>query len=186
MDLRDFIALCEKENDLKRITAEVDWDLEMSHIAKVVEEKDGRAVLFENVKGQNGSVFFGAYSSTKRLALALGQPASLSMAELSYQWMKKSVGDVIRAKEVESGPVFENIIEGDDVNVLDLPSPRFYDKDGGRFIGTACFMVVKDPETGDINLGTYRSQVLDEKTVGAQILKGKRGDRILQKYRKMA
>lgn len=184
MDLRDFIALCEKENDLKRITAEVDWDLEMSHISKLVEEKDGRAVLFENVKGHNGSVFFGAYSSTKRLAMALGKPADLSMAQLSHEWMKMSIGEVIRAKEVNDGPVFENIIEEDDVNIFDLPSPKFYDKDGGRFIGTACFMVVRDLETNEINLGTYRSQVLDEKTVGAQILKGKRGDRILQKYRK--
>ncbi len=184
MDLRDFIAICEKENDIKRITAEVDWDLEMTHISKLVEEKDGRAVLFENVKGHEGSVFFGAYSSTKRLAIALGQPTDLSMAELSHQWMKMSIGDVIRAKEVESGPIFENIIEEDDVNVFDLPSPKFYDKDGGRFIGTACFMVVRDIETNEINLGTYRSQVLDEKTVGAQILKGKRGDRILQKWRK--
>jgi len=184
MDLRDFIALCEEESDIKRITAEVDWDLEMTHISKLVEEKDGRAVLFENVKGHKGSVFFGAYSSTKRLAIALGKPTHLSMAELSHQWMKMSIGEVIRAKEVEDGPVFENTIEEEDVNVFDLPSPKFYDKDGGRFIGTACFMVVRDIETGEINLGTYRSQVLDKKTVGAQILKGKRGDRILQKWRK--
>ena len=184
MDLRDFIALCEKENDLKRITAEVDWDLEMTHISKLVEEKDGRAVLFENVKGHKGSVLFSAYSSTKRLAMTLGKPPHLSMVDISREWMKMSIGDVIRAKEVKDGPIFENIIDEDDVNVFDLPSPRFYDKDGGRFIGTACFMVVRDPETDEINLGTYRSQVLDEKTVGAQILKGKRGDRILQKYRK--
>jgi 4-hydroxy-3-polyprenylbenzoate decarboxylase len=184
MDLRDFIALCEKENDLKRITAEVDWDLEMTHISKLVEERDGRAVLFENVKGHKGSVLFSAYSSTKRLAMTLGKPPHLSMVDISREWMKLSIGEVIRAKEVEDGPIFENIIEEDDVNVFDLPSPRFYDKDGGRFIGTACFMVVRDPETNEINLGTYRSQVLDEKTVGAQILKGKRGDRILQKYRK--
>jgi 4-hydroxy-3-polyprenylbenzoate decarboxylase len=150
----------------------------------LVEEKDGRAVLFENVKGHKGSVFFGAYSSTKRLAMALGKPPHLSMVEISHEWMKMSIGEVIRAREVEDGPIFENMIEEDDVNVFDLPSPRFYDKDGGRFIGTACFMVVRDPETNEINLGTYRSQVLDEKTVGAQILKGKRGDRILQKYRK--
>jgi 4-hydroxy-3-polyprenylbenzoate decarboxylase len=184
MDLRDFIDLCEKEGDLKRVTAEVDWDLEMTHIAKLVEEKDGRAVLFENVKGHDSPVFFGAYSSTKRLALALGRSTKLSMAEISHEWMKMSIGEVMRAKEVEDGPVFENIIDGDDVDVLKFPSPRFYDKDGGRYIGTACFMVVEDPETGEINLGTYRSQVLDSKTVGAQILKGKRGDRILQKYRK--
>ena len=181
MDLRDFIALCEKENDLKRITAEVDWDLEMTHISKLVEEKDGRAVLFENVKGHKGSVLFSAYSSTKRLAMTLGKPAHYSMVDISREWMKMSIGEVIRAKEVKDGPIFENVIEEDDVNVFDLPSPKFYDKDGGRFIGTACFMVVRDLETDEINLGTYRSQVLDEKTVGAQILKGKRGDRILQK-----
>ena len=184
MDLRDFIALCEKEGDLKRITAEVDWDLEMTHISKLVEEKDGRAVLFENIKGHDSPVMFGAYSNTKRLAMVLGKPANLSMCELSEAWMKMSIGEVIRSKEIEDGPIFENVIDGDDVDVFKFPTPKFYEKDGGRYIGTACFMVVRDLETNEINLGTYRSQVLDSKTVGAQILKGKRGDRILQKYRK--
>lgn len=185
MDLRDFIAMCERDGDLKRVTAEVDWDLEMSHIAKLVEEKDGPSLLFEKVKGSKGSVMFGAYSNTKRLAKVLGRPDDTSMCNLSRAWMEQSIGEVIRSVEVETGPVFENVIEGDAVNIFDLPSPKFYEKDGGRFIGTACFMVVEDPETKEINLGTYRSQVLDEKTVGAQILKGKRGDRILQKYRKL-
>jgi phenylphosphate carboxylase beta subunit len=184
MDLREFIALCEKDGDLKRVTAEVDWDLEMSHIAKLVEEKSGPSLLFEKVKGSTGRVMFGAFSNTKRFAKILGRPSHLSMCDLSYEWMKLSVGEVIRAREVETGPVFENVLEGDAVDVRVLPAPKFYERDGGRFIGTACFMVVEDPETGEINLGTYRSQVLDARTVGAQILKGKRGDRILQKYRK--
>jgi len=38
-DLRDYIATCEKEGELRRVKAEVDWDLELSHICKVVEEK---------------------------------------------------------------------------------------------------------------------------------------------------
>ena len=187
MDLRDFIALCEQQGDLKRVTAEVDWNLEMSHIAKLVEEKGGPALLFENVKGHDPSqsVIFGVYSNTRRLATVLGRPVDMTMAELSHEWMKLSVGEVIRSKEVETGPIFENILEGDDVDVYKLPSPKFYDKDGGRYVGTAVFHVVRDPETGEINLGTYRSQVLDSKTIGAQILKGKRGDRILQKYRKL-
>ena len=184
MDLRDFIALCEKEGDVKRVTAEVDWDLEMSHIAKMIEEKDGRSVLFENIKGKEGNVFFGAFSNTKRLAMILGAPPDSTLTDLSKMWMEKSIGDIIRAEECETGPVFENIIDGDDVNVNDIPSPRYYELDGGRFIGTACFMVTRDLETEEINLGTYRSQVLDDKTVGAQILKGKRGDRMLQKYKK--
>ncbi len=50
MDLRDFVAQCEKVGQLKRVKAEVDWDLEISHVAKVVEEKSGPALLFEKVK----------------------------------------------------------------------------------------------------------------------------------------
>jgi len=34
MDLRDFIKKCEEEGESKRIKAEVDWNLELSHIAK--------------------------------------------------------------------------------------------------------------------------------------------------------
>ncbi len=49
--LRDFIGICEKEGQLKRITTEVDWDLELSHVSKVVEGRGGPALLFENVKG---------------------------------------------------------------------------------------------------------------------------------------
>ncbi len=48
--MRDFIELAEKEGELKRITAEVDWNLELSHIAKLNEEAQGPALLFENVK----------------------------------------------------------------------------------------------------------------------------------------
>ncbi len=187
MDLRDFISQWEQQGDLKRVTAEVDWDLEMSHIAKLVEEKDGPSLLFENIRGHapGQKVIFGVFSNTRRLATILGRPSSMTMTELSYEWMKLSVGEVIRAEELETGPIFENILEGDDVDVFKIPSPRFYDKDGGRYVGTAVFHVVRDPETGEINLGTYRSQVLDSKTIGAQILKGKRGDRILQKYKKL-
>ena len=34
-DMRDFIAKGEKEGLCKRISAEVDWNLELSHIAKL-------------------------------------------------------------------------------------------------------------------------------------------------------
>ena len=51
-DLRDYIATCEEEGELHRIKAEVDWDLELSHIAKLNEEKKGPALLFENVSAR--------------------------------------------------------------------------------------------------------------------------------------
>jgi 4-hydroxy-3-polyprenylbenzoate decarboxylase len=99
--------------------------------------------------------------------------------------MKLAIKELIPAKEIKTGPVLENVVEGKDINLFNFPVPKFYAQDGGRYIGTAVFMVLKDPETGGINLGTYRMQALDEKTTGVQILKGKRGDRIMKKYKKM-
>ena len=33
--MRDFIEVCEKDEQIHRIKAEVDWNLELSHIAKL-------------------------------------------------------------------------------------------------------------------------------------------------------
>ena len=54
MDMREWIALLEKEGELRRIAAEVDWDREIGAIARRVLEKNGPALLFENIKGYRG------------------------------------------------------------------------------------------------------------------------------------
>ncbi|MCX5812425.1 MAG: phenylphosphate carboxylase subunit beta [Proteobacteria bacterium] len=184
MDLRGFISLCEKEGQLKRIKAEVDWELEISHICKIVEEKSGPALLFENVKGYDSPVLTGAFGTTQRLAMILGKDPKLSLVNLTKEWVNLAVKEVIPAKEVTDGPIFENIVDGDKVDTFAFPSPKFYELDGGRYFGTAVFMVIQDPETGKVNLGTYRMGILDDKTVGVQILKGKTADRIMKKYAK--
>ena len=51
MDTRQWIALLEKEGELRRITAEVDWDREIGAMTRRVLEKKGPALLFENIKG---------------------------------------------------------------------------------------------------------------------------------------
>jgi phenylphosphate carboxylase beta subunit len=185
MDLRGFISLCEKEGQLARVKAEVDWELEISHICKIAEEASGPALLFENVKGYSSPVLTGAFATTQRLAMILGKDPSLSLVELTKEWVNLSVKDVILAKEVNDGPIFENIVDGDKVDTFAFPSPKFYELDGGRYFGTAVFMVIQDPENGKVNLGTYRMGILDDKSVGVQILKGKTADRIMQKYKKM-
>src|SRR4030042_6505190 len=184
MDLREYVSKCEEVGQLKRVKAEVDWNLEISHIAKVVEEKSGPALLFENVKGYTSPVFTGAFGTTQRLAMILGKDPKLSLVELTKEWVSLSVKDVIMAKEQKEGPIFENIVDGDKIDTFAFPSPKFYELDGGRYFGTAVFMTIQDPDTGAINLGTYRMGVLDSKTVGVQLLKGKKGDRILKKYGK--
>ncbi len=187
MDLRYFINQCAEANELKRVTAEVDWNLEISHVSKLIEEKKGPALLFENIKGYDSPVFTGAFATTKRLAIMLGLPHHMTMCESAQAWMKKTITSegLIKAKEVKDGPVLENILTGDKVDLNMFPVPKFFPLDGGRYIGTMVFLVLRDPETGETNLGTYRMQMLDNKTCGVQILPGKRGERIMKKYAKL-
>ncbi|MCW9046026.1 MAG: phenylphosphate carboxylase subunit beta [Alphaproteobacteria bacterium] len=185
MDLRDFINRCEEIGELKKIKAEVDWDLELSHVSKVTEEKKGPGLLFENIKGYDSPVFTGAFATPARLALSMNMDPGNSLCESAEEWMEKTIDELIPAKEVKDGPVLENVISVDAVDLNIFPVPKFFPKDGGRYIGTATFLVIKDPETGKINLGTYRMQMLDNKRCGVQILPGKRGERIMNKYKAM-
>ncbi|HIE06899.1 MAG TPA: phenylphosphate carboxylase subunit beta, partial [Desulfarculaceae bacterium] len=170
---------------LKRVKKEVDWNLELSHISKINEEKGGGALLFENVKGYKNSVLTGAYSTPANFAIALGMPHDTSMCEMSRNWMQLAIKKLYPPAEVKDGPILENIIERDKVNLFDFPVPQMYPQDGGRFIGTAATLITRDPESGWVNLGTYRMQILDEKSAGIQIIKGKHADFMMKKYQEM-
>ena len=87
-ELRDFINKCEEEGELHRIKAEVDWNLELSHIAKLNEERKGPALLFENVKGYDIPVLTSAFTTPRRLAIGLGMPLNYSMCDMARAWMK--------------------------------------------------------------------------------------------------
>ena len=193
-DLRAFIEILDKEGELKRIKAEVNWNLELSHIAKLNEERGGPALLFENIKDykpgekRGSKVFTSAFTTPKRVAIALGMDRSAGVVDIAREWMTRvTKGGKIPPKKVSDGPVMENVVEGDKINLLDFPVPQFYPQDGGRYFGTAVYLLTRDPEEGKewVNLGTYRMMVLDEKSLGVQILKGKDADVMMQKYREM-
>jgi 4-hydroxy-3-polyprenylbenzoate decarboxylase len=184
-DLRDYIAALEKEGELHRVATEVDWNLELCHVSKVNEEQKGPALLYENVKDYDIPVFTSAFTTPKRLAICLEQDTSLSMSKLSKKWMELTTKKLIPPEMVSNPQVMENVLTGDDVDVEMFPAPWFYPEDGGRFIGTAVYLVTKDPETGWTNLGTYRMQILGKNVVGVQIIKGKHADFMLKQYEAM-
>jgi len=182
--MRDFIEKAEEIGQLHRITAEVDWNLELSHIAKLNEEKSGPALLFENVKDYDSPVITSVCTTTERLALIMGAPLESNLTDLMRLWVEKNETK-IPPKLVDTGPCKENIMMGDDIDLFKFPAPKFYPMDGGRFFGTAHFVLTKDPDTGWINLGTYRLQLLDKNHLGTQFIKGKHSDIMLKKYQAM-
>ncbi|MEJ5376307.1 MAG: phenylphosphate carboxylase subunit beta [bacterium] len=181
MDLREWIGLAESKGELKRIKAEVDWNLELSHIAKLNEEKAGPALLFEKVKGYDTPVLTSVCTTTRRLALIVGAPLDSTLVDLMRLWVEKNQ-QKIPPKWVETGPCKENIMRGEEVDLYRFPVPKFYPRDGGRFFGTAVFVLSRDPETGWVNLGTYRLQLLGNNLLGTQFIKGKHADIMLKKY----
>ena len=71
-DLRDWIALLEREGELRRISAEVDPDLEITEIVDRVVKAGGPALLFENPKGSKHPLLINQFGSERRMCLALG------------------------------------------------------------------------------------------------------------------
>ena len=94
--MRDFIAAGEKEGICKRITAEVDWNLEMAAIMRRSYQLKAPAPFFQKIKGYPpGYRIFGAPLGPSgrpgrywaRMALTLGLRPDLSTAEIIEEYI---------------------------------------------------------------------------------------------------
>ncbi len=180
-DLRDFVALLEKEGDLARIKAEVDPDLEITEIADRMVKAGGPALLFERVKGSRFPVLINALGSERRMSLALGverlkdlesramevlglldhKPTGI-LEKLAMLPKLKSLTEVFPV-DVKSGPCQEVVEAVPDLGAL--PVIRCWPEDAGKFI-TMPMVFTRDPESGKRNCGMYRLQVYDGRTTG--------------------
>jgi len=190
-DLREFVAHLEKTGQLKRVRARVSRDLEIAEITDRVSKSPAernQALLFESVEGFDTPVLINAFGSPERMAAALGvehlSELSARVAKLLDMRMPGSLFDKWRKlgdlfdvakagpKHVRSAPCQE-IVETDRPSLATLPVLRCWPGDAGRFI-TLPMVVTKDPLSGARNVGMYRLQVFDDRTLGMhwQIHKG--------------
>lgn len=188
-DLREFLSLVESIGELKTIS-KVHWDKEMGAITEMVyREKpiDAPALLFDKIPDypQTSRCLYGMLASARRFGLAMGLDVTgdVSRMELLIAYMEKmNRMQPIPPRFVNSGPVLENEIEGDGVDLLKFPVPIHHELDGGRYIGTACGVITRDPDEGWVNVGTYRVQVLDKNRGMSYISQGKQGRIQRDKY----
>src|SRR5215472_2222675 len=175
VDMREWIGRLDKEGELRRITAEVDWDRELGAIARRVLEKKGPALLFERIKGYETGrctkVFVSGLGSVGRLALALGFPKDISNRDLVQHVMKLN-RQVIPPKIVGTGPVKDVVVRGADVDQAEFPVPKWHYLEGGRYIHTFSGVVTRDPETRAMNVGIYRGMIGKKDTAPFLLIKG--------------
>ncbi|MDO8688959.1 MAG: UbiD family decarboxylase, partial [Dehalococcoidia bacterium] len=176
-DVRGWIDEVEKMGQMKHIDG-ADCDLEIGALIEIVcRENPGRpALLFDNIKGypQGYRVAAGLLNTIPRLAMTTGLRTDISRVDFVREWRNRIRNlKYLPPTLVNKGPVMENIMEGDQVDLLKFPAPKYHELDGGRYIGTASVTITKDPESDWVNLGTYRVMVHDKNTLGFYMSPGK-------------
>jgi len=184
-DLRGWIAEAERLGELRRVSG-ASWQEEIGMAAELVSHSDAApAVLFDDVPGSlPGSRVLVNIFGGRRKNMTLGFPVELDKVALSeaYAAVYRDREGLIPPNEVDDGPVFENVMTGDAIDLETFPTPVWHEKDGGRYIGTGCYTVTRDPETGAVNLGSYRIMLRDKRSVGHNVLPGRHADQHLKKY----
>jgi UbiD family decarboxylase len=185
LDLRAFLQRIEGTDELKVIPG-AHWNLEIGALSEIFAgSKDSPALLFEDIPEhpRGYRVLSNVLFSPRREALALGVSPDLQRIDL-VRYVKSRLENIeyIPPVEMKDAPVMQNVLAGDEVDVLKFPTPKWHELDGGRYIGTFDAVICRDPDTGYVNIGTYRIQVHDGRTVGLFIVPGKHGDLIARKY----
>jgi len=181
-DLRDFLDRVKKERstDLISIEREVNPRFETTAILIKFEERQRSPVLlFKNMKGSQYSVVSNVCGSQGRIALALG----CTLREISARYAE-GIHAPIKPIVVKNAPIHENVAVGAEVNLLSLPTLVHHESDADTLYLTAAIGVVRDLNTGHINLSFHRLMVVGRNKTGILIEPGKHLDCIYQKYRK--
>lgn len=180
-DLRQWLAGVEALGELVRVTEPVDRDEEMSAISYLLAKQEpSPAVLFDRSIGFDNSPI-GARMlwnilgpSIRRIAVTLEEPADIPTMELISR-TKDKLRQRVKPKEVgpQEAPIYENSLVGDEVDLDLLPIPRHWPLDGGRYAGTGDAVITRDPDSGYLNLGTYRMMQHSKTEVGLYLSPGK-------------
>ena len=184
-DLREFIKLLEARGQLQRINHPVSAHLEITEITDRISKSpqvNNKALLFENVTGSDIPVLINTFGSLQRMAWALGvnelEELNSNLAKIIDPRLpdgfRQMIGrgqellDVLRSigmgpKKVRRAAVQE-IIETENPSLESLPILHCWPEDAAPFI-TLPQVITRDPQTNTRNVGMYRLQVVDQKTL---------------------
>ena len=175
-DLDLWLEKVEAMGELKRITAEVDPDLEAATITYLVALEKSPVLLFENIKGHPGhkALYNMIGCNLSRFCLMIGEePVDHPLK--AVQALQKKLGRKMAPKEVSPDQAIsnQNVLTGDAIDIRKFPAQRMWPLDGGKYLGTGDAVVTKCPETGRVNVGTYRMMIKGPREVGVYTSPGK-------------
>ena len=176
-DMRAFIRCLEEMGEIQTLEG-VDLNLEVGALTERGAEKEGPALLFSRFKGYPPGyrIISNVFRTCRRTAPAMGLPSDLKGVDFLYACRKRLAAfKPVPVEQMEGGPVGENQMDGDEVDLYKFPTPLWHELDGGPYLGTGCGVITKDPETGKINIGTYRVMIQEKNKVSVKMNMGKHG-----------
>lgn len=188
LDLRHWLDSIDSLGKL-RIVKGAGWEEEIGAIADLNSKKNQYTLLFDEVKDspKGFRLLTGALIDAARLAITLGEPATLNDLDLVRLLKDRLTSENTNSSDVsprmlETAQLFDNVMKGKDVDLIKFPSPKWFEDDGGRYIGTGDAVITQDPESGWVNVGSYRMMLQDKQTLSL-FLEGPRHARfMIQKY----
>ncbi len=183
--LGNFIEAARAIGEVKDVHG-ADLEMDVGCLTELTAEQNGPMLVFDQFKGFPEDFRIASNvvrNSRRRYALAMGLPVDAHAIELVKQLReRRKRKQPIAPVEVNDGPVLEHILSGKDANIGKFPAPKWHSGDGGHYIGTGDIVIMRDPETGWINFGTYRACVQGSDLISIWIIKHKRGRIIAEKY----
>lgn len=165
--LQQCIDDLDKTGQLVRIKEEVDPYLEMAAIHLRIHEANGKAVLFENVKGSNYQAVSNLFGTTERSKYIFRNTLESvkKLIELKSNPMaalKQPVKNISSAfAAIKALPKKVSSHSFEKIKISDLPLIQCWEKDGGAFV-TLPVVYSEDPDKPGVmhsNLGMYRIQL---------------------------
>ena len=184
-DLRAYIKKVDEIGELKTVSG-ADTRTDIGPITEITAwSAEHPMVVFDDIQGfpKGSRIAVHACDSYKRMQLVYGFPAGMKGKEL-VRWWKNRLDNYepIPPEEVHSGPVMQNVQKGDDVNLLQFPAPIWHQLDAAPYLATGGASVLRDPDTGRLNIGCYRGMLYDRNTLGHHLAGGHDGQVIRDKY----
>ena len=138
-DLREWIDEARKLGEVREASG-LTWQDDIGAASEVIlHDENAPCVIFDNIPGTiAGSKVLVNFFGGKRQRMTLGFPLHFSKLELSEAFRAQYMADLkrIEPRFVNDGPVFENVITDDAVDITKFPAPKWHPEDGGRYIGT--------------------------------------------------
>ena len=183
--LQDFLRVLREQGEVKTIEEPVSPRLEVAEICDRVVKSGGPALLFTHLTRPGGDrspmpLLINTFGSEKRMALALEVERLDDLADQVASFLEPEIPDSLVGKlqmmpklarlsalqpKSVGRAACQEVVETQRPSMADIPIITCWPMDAGPYI-TLPLVFTRHPEKGTRNIGMYRLQLFDDRTLG--------------------